>query len=85
MYKDRKMTYKEFQISLLELNLNIKDFAQILGMNPNSITNYKLKGYMPLQLSIIINLMLEMKKNYINYEDIINEAKRKFADDSILN
>jgi len=79
------MTYKEFQIALLELDLNIKDFAQILGMNPNSITNYKLKGYMPLQLSIIINLMLEMKKNDINYEDIINEAKRKFADDSILN
>lgn len=79
------MTYKEFQIALLELDWNIKDFAQILGMNPNSITNYKLKGYMPLQLSIIINLMLEMKKNDINYEDIINEAKRKFADDSILN
>ncbi len=79
------MTYKEFQIALLELDLNIKDFAQILGMNPNSITNYKLKGYMPLQLSIIINLILEMKKNDINYEDIINEAKRKFADDSILN
>ncbi len=79
------MTYKEFQIALLELDLNIKDFAQILGMNPNSITNYKLKGYIPLQLSIIINLILEMKKNDINYEDIINEAKRKFADDSILN
>lgn len=77
------MTYKEFQISLLELNLNIKDFAQILGMNPNSITNYKLKGYIPLQLSIIINLMLEMKKNDINYEDIINKAKKKISDNSI--
>jgi len=79
------MTYKEFQIALIELNLNIKDFAQILGMNPNSITNYKLKGIIPLQLAILINLMKEMHRNNLDYLDVIEKSKRIFSENIIKN
>jgi len=72
------MTYKEFQIALLELDLNIKDFAQILGMNPNSITNYKLKGFIPLQLAILINLMQELNRNNLDYLEIIKSTKKSY-------
>lgn len=85
MSKDRNMTYKEFQIALIELNLNIKDFARILGMNPNSITNYKLKGFVPLQLAIVINLMQELHKNQLNYLDVIEKTKRVFSENIIEN
>lgn len=79
------MTYKEFQITLIELNLNIKDFALILGMNPNSITNYKLKGFIPLQLAILVNLMQELHKNNLDYLDIIEKTKRVFSENIIEN
>lgn len=85
MSKDRNMTYKEFQIALIGLNLNIKDFARILGMNPNSITNYKLKGCVPLQLAIVINLMQELHNNQLNYLDVIEKTKRVFAENIIEN
>lgn len=85
MSKDRNMTYKEFQIALIELNLNIKDFASILGMNPNSITNYKLKGFVPLQLAIVINLMQELHKNQLDYLDVIEKTKRIFSENIIEN
>lgn len=85
MSKDRNMTYKEFQIALIGLNLNIKDFARILGMNPNSITNYKLKGFVPLQLAIVINLMQELHNNQLNYLDVIEKTKRVFAENIIEN
>lgn len=77
------MNYKDFQISLIELDLNIKEFAQMLTMNPNSITNYKLKGYVPLQLGILVNLMKEMKKNNLDYLDVITESKRIFSESMI--
>lgn len=79
------MTYKEFQIALIELNLNIKDFAQILGMNPNSITNHKLKGFIPLQLAILVNLMQELHKNNLDYLDVIDKTKRIFSINIIEN
>ena len=48
------MTYKELQIELLEMGLSIKDLANLLGMNPNSITNYKSIGIIPMNLAITI-------------------------------
>lgn len=65
------MTYSDFQIALIKLNLSIRELAHLLNMNPNSISNYKGSGNIPRQLSIIIILMLEMKKHGLNYMEIL--------------
>ena len=56
------MTYTELQITLLEMGLSIKDLATLLGMNPNSITNYKSTGIIPLKLAITVTLIANLKK-----------------------
>ena len=70
------MTYAELQMTLLEMDLSIKDLATLLGMNPNSITNYKSTGMIPLHLAITVALISHSKKAGLSPEDIINEVKR---------
>lgn len=71
------MTYSEFQIELINSGLSIKDFASLIGMHPNSVTNYKSKGVLPLNLSIIVALISEFKGKGIDPEPIIEQVKRK--------
>ncbi len=73
------MTYAELQMTLLEMDLSIKDLATLLGMNPNSITNYKSTGMIPLHLAITVALISHSKKAGLSPEDIINEVKRGHA------
>ena len=67
------MTYSEFQIELIKIGLSIKDLASLLGMHPNSITNYKSKEVLPLNLAIVITLLAELKINGIDPEPIIEQ------------
>jgi len=75
------MTYQEFQIELLKMGFTIKDLANLIGMNPNSITNYKSKDLIPLNLAITLSLIISLKSNGIDPETIINEVKRKHSID----
>ena len=71
------MTYSEFQIELIKIGLSIKDFASLIGMHPNTITNYKSKEVLPLNLAIVITLLAELKTNGIDPTAIIEKVKRK--------
>ena len=79
------MTYTELQITLLEMGLSIKDLATLLGMNPNSITNYKSTGIIPLKLAITVTLIANLKKADLSPEEIINEVKRRHSNNLIEN
>ncbi len=69
------MTYQEFQIELIKIGLTIKELATLIGMNPNSITNYKSKEIIPLNLAITVSLISSLKSNGIDPELAINEVK----------
>jgi DNA-binding CsgD family transcriptional regulator len=44
------MPYEEFQRLMGKAGLSIKEFATLLDMNPNSITNYKKIGKVPTHI-----------------------------------
>ena len=46
-------------------------------MHPNTITNYKSKEVLPLNLAIVITLLAELKTNGIDPAAIIEKVKRK--------
>lgn len=75
------MTYQEFQIELLEMGLTIKELANLIGMNPNSITNYKSKEVIPLNLAITVSLISSLKSNGIDPVLTINKVKRNHSKD----
>lgn len=73
------MTYEEFQTELLEMGLTIKELASLIGMNPNSITNYKCKEVIPLNLAITVSLISSLKSNGLDPVSTINEVKRNHS------
>ena len=47
------MPYEEFQRLIGKSGLSIKEFAALLDMNANSITNYKKNGKVPTTIAVI--------------------------------
>ncbi|WP_394155983.1 hypothetical protein [Loktanella salsilacus] len=66
------MTYEEFQAGLDRADLSIRAFAEIIGMRPNSISNYAKIGMVPSHLAIIVTLMAEMSSREIDFKPLIN-------------
>lgn len=55
------MPYGEFILELERAGLSIRAFAELIGMNPNSISNYSRGGELPAHLALIAVLMAELK------------------------
>ena len=55
------MPYEEFYRLIGKAGLSIKEFAELLGMKPNSITNYNKVGFVPSHLAVIVSLISTMK------------------------
>ena len=55
------MPYTEFQRLVGKAGLSIKEFAALLDMKPNSITNYSKQGVVPTHIVVIVALISTMK------------------------
>ena len=73
------MPYEEFQRLMGKAGLSIKEFATLLDMNPNSITNYKKIGKVPTHIAVLVYLLSSMKDEgvdfYPNFEKIKSYSK----------
>lgn len=65
------MTYIEFQTNLERAGLSVRAFAELIGMRPNSVTNYAKTGKVPSHLAVIVTLVAELAERAIDYHDII--------------
>jgi len=64
------MTYDKFKHELKRAKLTIKTFAELLEMNPTSITNYKRTGAVPQHLAIIVVMLAELSARGCGFEII---------------
>lgn len=62
------MEYKEFKRQLGKSNLTIGRFAELIKLNPNSVTNYSKQGRVPSNLAVIATLMGEMADNQLDFQ-----------------
>jgi len=69
------MTYFEFRDQLKRARLTVREFASLVKMNENSITNYSQKGVVPSHLAVIALLMGEMADHQIEFRDIIDQME----------
>ena len=65
------MTYDNFLGELNKAGLNVKRFADLIGMQPNSISNNKKRGEVPMHLALIASLLAEMSARHIDYEAVV--------------
>jgi len=61
------MTYEEFQQHLARAGLKLTEFASLVRMNPNSLTNYARVGEVPSHLAIIVVLLGEMTAHGVDF------------------
>ena len=61
------MPYEEFQRLMGKAGLSIKEFATLLDMNPNSITNYKKIGKVPTHIAVLVYLLSSMKDEGVDF------------------
>ncbi len=54
------MLYSDFLETLGKCGLTVRAFAELVGMNPNSISNYARKGEVPTHLALISTLINEL-------------------------
>jgi len=67
------MDYAEFKRNLCKAGLSIKDFANLAKINPNSLTNYAQKGYIPNHWAIIAALLSEMAEHDIDFLQVFSK------------
>jgi hypothetical protein len=69
------MLYKEFRRQLGKAGLTNKDFAQLVKINSNSITNYKKNGEVPTHWAIVALLMGVMADHKLDFKEALNRIE----------
>jgi transcriptional regulator with XRE-family HTH domain len=69
------MPYTEFQRLIGKAGLSIKEFAELLGIKPNSITNYSKQGVVPTHIAVIVALISTMKDEGLDFYPVFEKVK----------
>jgi len=68
------MPYADFLVVLGKAGLSIRAFAELVGMNPNSISNYARTGELPTHLALIAVLIAGMSDLGGDYRQIMSKV-----------
>ena len=69
------MPYEEFQRLIGKSGLSIKEFAALLDMNANSITNYKKTGKVHTTIAVIAVVISDMKDDGLDFYPIFEKVR----------
>jgi hypothetical protein len=69
--------YAQFLAELERAGMSVRSFAELIGMNPNSITNYAGKRELPQHIALVAVLVSEMAANGLNYRNAIAKVSPK--------
>lgn len=84
------MNYEELTRNIAKAGLDIKEFAELIKANPNSITNLKSKEKIPKNIAIIAVLLGEIVDKGLEYKhffeklDLKEQKARRKSDDETL-
>lgn len=85
------MVYEELTRNIGKAGLSIKEFAELIKVNPNSITNLKNKESVPKNLAIIAVLLGELVDKKIPYNHLLEDidiqeqkARRDSKDETLF-
>jgi len=69
------MLYANFILELEKAGLSVRAFAELVGMNPNSISNYARVGDLPSHLAIIAVLVAELGSHGLDYRQAMSKVE----------
>jgi hypothetical protein len=71
------MTFVEFKKSLLDLDMTIPKFSNLIKVSEKNVQGYKKKGEVPNTIAVIVTLMVEMQKKGLSYSELVNDLDLK--------
>lgn len=71
------MTYEEFRRQLGKAGVTAYQFADLIKMNPSSVTNCSQKGVVPTHLAVISALMGELAENGLDFRVALSKIDIK--------
>lgn len=69
------MDFEEFKRHLGKAGLTTREFAELLCMNRNSISNYAATGKVPSHLAVIAALMGEMAEHRLDFRPVLSRIE----------
>lgn len=71
------MKYAEFTKVLEDAEISLREFARLLKLNPNTLSNYKSRNAVPSHLGVIAHLVRELALRNLDYTLVIKRARVK--------
>jgi hypothetical protein len=68
------MSYSDFLLQLQAVGLSVRAFAELIGMNPNSLSNYASHGELPTHIALIAVLVVGVAERGGNYRQIMSKV-----------
>lgn len=68
------MSYSDFLVELQKIGLSVRAFAKLLGMNPNSLSNYARNGELPTHIALIAVLVVGVAEKDGDYRQIMSKV-----------
>lgn len=68
------MTYGAFLAELGKAGLTIRGFADLIGMNRNSVSNYAQAADVPRHLALIASLFAEMNLQGLDFKVVVGRV-----------
>lgn len=68
------MPYADFVAELSRIGLSLRAFAELIGMNPNSISNYARTGELPSHLALIVVLMVGVSELGGDFRQVMSKV-----------
>jgi transcriptional regulator with XRE-family HTH domain len=68
------MTYGAFLAELGKAGLTVRAFADLIGMNRNSVSNYARAGEVPQHLALIAALFAEMNMKGMDFQAVVGRV-----------
>lgn len=69
------MAYDEFKRHVGKAGLTIRAFAELLKLNPASVSNYSKSGEVPSHLAVIAVLLAELAERKVNFREVLDRAE----------
>lgn len=67
------MEYDEFKRRVAKAGLNLREFAELVRLSGNTISNYAQKGHVPCHLAVAATLMAEMAEAQLDFREPLKE------------
>ena len=68
------MSYLDFLAELQKVGLSVRAFAELIGMNPNSLSNYARRGELPTHIALIAVLVVGVSEIGGDYRQIMSKV-----------